>query len=197
MNSKWAIKVDKDGFSHKEAKYLFSEVAHLFCSEKVTKTKLNVLITIGIASSFSIRVTFRNGHKIEILLDEQGIFWGSNKDLSNEITELKKAVSEIYQATFAQRLEPFESEIAGKGFFTYDECRFYPNTKIVFRDKEFFLNNLSFRNYGFAIELMPKNMSLMDKIIRANYPFKTPQFNTQTDHDVISHLLLKYFRIKI
>lgn len=197
MRSDKSIQLHKDGFSHKGSSYLFSEVSHIFCSDKITTQKVNILLTVGEAKSYGVRITFRNGHKIEIYLDETGFIVGFNKDLSKEIDALRLAVREIYRVTFPQRLEPYEAEIAGKGYFTYDECKFYPGNKIVFRDKEFYLDNLSLGNYGFAIELKQRNMGLMDKLIRANSPFKTPQFNTQTDYDVIAYLLHKYFRIKI
>jgi hypothetical protein len=197
MASDKSIYIQADGFTHKGIKYLYSEVAHIFCSHKVTTQKVNIFLTVGEARSFGVRITLHNGKKIEILIDEMGIIVGFNKDLSKEIEALKGAVGEIYRTTFTQRLAPYEAEVAGKGYFTYDECLFYPGKKIVFRTKEFFLEDLALGNYGFAVELKKRNASLMDKIIRANSPFKTPQFNTQTDFDVISCLLLKYFRVQL
>ncbi|MCK7469116.1 MAG: hypothetical protein MZU91_13995 [Desulfosudis oleivorans] len=50
------------------------------------------------------------------------------------------------------------------GYFIYDECRFYPDDKIVFRDKEFRLSETTFINqYGYA-ELQKKSRTFTDKL---------------------------------
>lgn len=72
---------------------------------------------------------------------------------------------------------------------------FYPHP-LVFKDKEFPIQSSSFlKGYGY-IEMRPKDYGLMNKVLREVTFTKIPQFNTQTDSDVIFYILDEYFGLK-
>ena len=139
-------------------------------------------------------LTMSGGQKVVISVDEQGIFFNSNKT-----TEIKKVVefySYLSQLTFDQRVSFYESQIKKNGYFEYDECRFYPGRKIVFRGKDFDLSSTSFlRSYG-CVEMRKKDFGFLDKIKREVSLTKIPQFSTITDTDVIFYLLEQHFSLR-
>jgi hypothetical protein len=196
MSAKYNINIEDGGFIYKDSKYLYSEVLHIYSSEILISQRVNVFLKVGAANAYSVLIKLSSQREIKIIIDESTIFIGFTNDKSKEIDALKSAISQIQESSFDQRLSNYETQIKGKGYFSYDDCRFFPRDKIVFRNKEFLISESTLLNYGFAIELRPKNYGWKEWLIRNNSPFKSPQFNIQTDTDVIFYLMEKYFGLR-
>ena len=182
-----------DTFSYKRKTYNINDIRHIGFHRTITTHKTN-FVEKGKTEEVRMYLTMSGGQKVEISVDEQGIFFNSNK-----ATEIKKVVefySYLSQLTFDRRVLFYESQIKKNGYFEYDECRFYPGRKIVFRGKDFDLSSTSFlRSYG-CVEMRKKDFGFLDRIKREVSLTKTPQFSTITDTDVIFYLLEQHFSLR-
>ena len=141
-----------------------------------------------------MHLTMSSGQKVVISVDEQGVFFNSNK--SSEIKKIVEFYSYLTQFTFDRRVSFYESQIKKNGYFEYDQCRFYPRRKIVFRGRDFNLSETSFlKSYG-SVEMRKKDFGFLDKIKREVSLTKIPQFSTITDTDVIFYLLEQHFSLR-
>ena len=102
----------------------------------------------------------------------------------------------LAQRTLEQRLKFYIDQIKTRGYFVYDECRFYPGKKIGFRNKDFHLGDSIFKLGAGYVLLERKDAGVGAKIIGALTLTKIPQFSTQWDTDVIFHLLDKMFGLR-
>jgi hypothetical protein len=149
---------------------------------------------MGKTEQANIYLTMSGGQVLNISVDEQGFFF--NKDKSAQIKTVVDFYSYLSSLTFNRRVEFYESQIKGNGYFEYDKCYFYPHDKIIFRGLEFGLSSTSFlRGYGY-VEMRKKDFGIIDKIKREVFLTKIPQFRTIIDTDVIFHLLDKHFSLR-
>ena len=184
-----------DGFVYKCTHYALSEIQHLFFNRVVTTQRMN-FVKMGEAESALLLVTLRDGQKIKLSFDEAGLFMGFNSNKKDDIQFLIDLYLDFANKTFQQRAEQYMTQVQYTGYFVYDGCKFYPRDKIVFKDKEFPIQSSSFlKSYGY-IEMRPKDYGLMNKVFREVTFTKIPQFNTQTDSDVIFYILDEHFGLK-
>ncbi len=180
-------------FSWKGRTYDISGINHIAFYRAITTHKTNFVET-GKTEKALLTLTFNSGQTLSISIDEQGIFF--NKNRMQQIEALAEFYGFLLHVTFEWRVKFYEEQIERNGYFVYDECRFYPRKKIVFRGKDFDVNTSSFlRSYGY-IEMRKKDYGVLDKIKREVSLTKIPQFNTLTDTDVIYHLLDKHMGLR-
>lgn len=180
-------------FSYRKKKYKVDEICHISFSRAVTTHKTNYVKT-GETEKVSMGLTFFNGSTVNISMDEEGFFFNGNKSV--EIIKIVEFYTYLSHVTFEIRLAKYESEIDKNDFFVYDDCHFYPNDKIVFRGKDFYMNSTSFlRSYG-NIEMRKKDFGFLDKVKREVTFTKIPQFSTIVDTDIIFYILDKHFSLR-
>ena len=189
------FRLEGDVIYWKEKSFPVSAIKHLFFKRVLTKQRVN-LVKVGEAHSAHLTITMDGAEKINVSIDEATILMGWNRDKSHEL----KSIADIYlylaKVTFEKRISLYVKQVADQGYFEYGGCRFYPKKKIVFRDKEFSLKDSSFLRSPGYVELRKKDFGLMDKVKREVSFTKIPQFNTQTDSDVIFTLLDYYFGLR-
>lgn len=178
-----------NNFSWKGQRYDIETIKHIGFYRSVTTHKANFVET-GKTEKAILNLTFNNGQTIKISFDEEGILW--NKSKTQEIQNLAEFYGFLSHITFDRRVKFYEGQIEKNGFWTYEDCCFYPRKKVVFRGKDFDVSSSSFlRSYG-CIEMRKKDYGILDKIKREVSVTKIPQFSTVTDTDVIFHLLDKH-----
>ncbi len=190
------FQVEENGFSYKGEFHEFNDISHIFFTRIHTTQRLNFM-EVGEADSSYLYLTLDSGKKIKLSFDEAGIFIGFNSDKKTHLKNLTDIYVFLSKKSFQKRIGEYIKEIEKREYFVYDKCKFYPSKrKIVYRSKEFSIDSSSFlKGYGY-IELRKKNFGFLDKIKREISLAKTPQFNTQTDTDVIFSLLDQYFKLR-
>lgn len=188
------LEIAEDGFSFRGNRYRFAEVYHIFLSRVLTIQRLN-LVKVGEPESACMSITIADGHELQIMIDESTLFIGVNRNKTRDIQNLLRAYAHIASKTFVYRVPPYLAQIDRLGYFGYDSCRFYPPLKIVFQGRDFPISSTRLLKGNGYVELRPESFSSFDKLIRQFSLRKIPQFNTQTDSDVIFFLLDKLFHI--
>ena len=189
-----AFQITADGFNYKGSSYLFDEISHLFFSHVLTTQRLN-FVKVGQPESAYLHIILSSRKKLKLSFDEFSFWMGFNFNKKKDIKNLVHLYAFLAKKTFANRLEHYLRQISENGYFVYDNCRFYPNNKIVFRKKEFPVKSSSFMKRCGYVGMRPKS-GIVDKIIWEMSIINLPQFNTETDPDIIFHLLEKYLGLK-
>lgn len=180
-------------FTWEKRVYDINEIRHLRFYRSVTTHKTNFVET-GKTEKAVLTVTLENHRWVSISIDEEGVLW--NKSKTQQIQTLAEFYGFLMHVTFERRLKFYEDQINTNGYWLYDDCRFYPHKKIVFRGRDFDLAlSTLLRSYG-CIELKKKESGLLDKIKREMSLTKTPQFSTLTDTDVIFHMLSEHMGLQ-
>ena len=187
--------LDEEGFTHRGKQYSFDDIAHIFFSRTTTTQRLN-FVKVGVVDSSILKVFLKSGKKLNITVDEAGLFYWSNKDKTHELDYILKIYQLLCERTFKSRIAKYLSQLESLGYFVYDECAFNPSEQtITFRNKQFPISSTDLLRGAGYISLQRKNAGLADKIIREMVLTKSPQFNTQTDTDVIFSLLKHFFNV--
>lgn len=177
-------------FSYKGKAYDVNGINHIGFYRAITTHKTNFVET-GKTEKVILTLAFAGGQALNIAIDEQGVLF--NKSRSQQIQTVADFYSYLSRMTFDRRVRHYESQIERNGYFVYDECYFYPNSRVEFRGRSFDVNSTSFlRSYG-VIEMRKKDFGFLDRVKREVSITKIPQFNTATDTDVLFHLLEKHF----
>lgn len=193
----------RDGFSFKGRHYKDTDVSNISLSNTHLNYKYCGLVEAGDVKKVVLEIKLKDGENIKVKSEDWdqinpiGILLSAIRDKDQERKEIYSVYQNLCQRTFQQRLEFYLGQIEAHGYFTYDECRFYPGDKIVFRELEFNLGETTFINHGSAIELRKKTRTIADKIKEQVSLTKLPQFSIRTDFDVMCFLLRKLFRFKI
>jgi len=174
------------GFNFKEVFHPFSMVTHLFYSAVGVRVNFETNPSLHGAT---LIISLNNGHAITLHFHDQ-VFW---KNRASDLANLWDVYTHISHETFDQRMDGYLSQLKKKGYFDYDECRFYPPDKVVFRGRTFTKQETNFLRSPGYIELRSKGRSFWDKMKRELSISKIPQFNTESDTDVIFAILTKYF----
>ena len=186
------LHVDDADLHYKGKRYPLSQIRHIEFANVLTRHSVN-LVETGKTSSAWMKLTLSNSETIKISFDEARLQDWFRKGVKEDIQNLNALYQYLAQKTFAQRLESYYEQARKHGCFAYDECRFFPGDKIIFRGKEFKLASSSFLRGGGYIELRPKPWTMIDKIKREASLTKIPQFSTSMDTDVIFFILKKNF----
>jgi hypothetical protein len=177
------------GFEFKGLFHPFSMITHLFYSA------VGVHVNFAKNPSYhgaTLRIYLNNGHSITLHFHDE-VTWYRNR--ATDLSNLWEAYLYLSQETFSQRMNSYLTQLSTKGYFEYDECRFYPPDKVVFRGQTFMKEDCQFLKSANWVELMPKNCNFWGKAQRF-FSSKTPQFNTQTDRDVIFAILDERFGLR-
>lgn len=121
-----------DTFTWKGQRYDIGNIKHLGFYRSITSHKTNFVET-GKTEKAILSLTFNNGQTVKLSFDEEGIFW--NKNRTQEIQSLAEFYGYLSHITFDRRVKFYEDQIARNGFWTYDECYFYPRKKLYFAEK--------------------------------------------------------------
>ncbi len=190
------LQVEENGFSYEGEFHEFNDIAHIFFTRINTSQRLNFM-KVGDVDSSYLYLTLVSGKKIKLSFDEAGIFIGFNSDKKTDLKNLTDIYLFLSEKSFKERMDRYIKEIETEGYFLYDKCRFYPSErKIIFRSKEYPIDSSSLLKGAGYIELRKKEFGFLDKLKREVSLTKTPQFNTQTDSDVIFSLLDHYFKLR-
>ena len=190
------FRIEGETIYWKNSSFPITIIKHIFFRRLLTTQREN-LMKVGEAHSAYLTITFDNGKKITLIVDESTILFGLNRDKSNDLRKLENIYLYLARTTFKKRITFYNNQVKKNGFFVYDGCRFEPRAKkIIFRNKEFPIAETSFFREAGCIEFMKKDFGAWDKIKRQIGLTKIPQFNTQTDTDVIFYLLDHYFGLR-
>lgn len=185
----------ENGFAYNGEFYKYQTVKNIFFTIINTVQKVNFRKQ-GEALSSHFRITLDSGKKVNIDIDEATIIYTLNRDRKNEIRNLTEAYQVISTKTYLIRKKKYLSELETYNFFTIDGCQFYPkDRKVVFRQKDFYRDSYSFLKSQGYVEIRKKDYKALDKIRRGLSIRKIPQFNTQTDTDIIFDLLSEHMRM--
>lgn len=188
----FSLDPDLGTFSYQGLTYRFEEVAHLLLYRVQTTQRVN-LVKVGTPEKATLILTLANGKEIGLKFDESTFFMGINRNKKDDIKNLFDTYVFLSKMTFEARLQPYLNQIRDKGYFVYENCRFVPGEKIVFRDKEYPIKGTTFlQRYG-VIEMRAPTYGLMDRLVRVGSTKNVPQFTTLQDQDVLFYLLEKYF----
>ena len=189
------VELLKDGFNYRNQFYKYEIVKHIFFTIINTIQKVN-FVKHGEAKSSQLFITLDSGKTINLKIDEASILFALNFNKKKEIKSLFEVYQVLASLTHQIRKDKYLSELKTYRFFTYDKSLFYPQEKkIIFRKKEFNLENYSLLKSNGFIEIRKKEFKALDKLKREFSFGKIPQFNTQTDTDIILELLKNYFGI--
>lgn len=129
--------VDDDVFIWKGERLGFDAIRHLFFSWVKTTVRVNSL-KAGEPEEAQLLITLVDGRIIHFHFDEQTILTGVYTDKKINIEKLKQLHVCLLRRSFEHRLAHYLRELEQKGYFEYDECRFYPKERtIFFRKKPF------------------------------------------------------------
>lgn len=193
----------RDGFSFKGRHYKDIDVSNISLSNVKLDYRYGGVFKAGDVRTVILEIKLKGGDKIKLKSEDWdqinpiGGLLSAIRDKDKERNDICAVHQNLCKRTLQQRLDFYLSQLDAYGYFIYDECRFYPNDKIVFRDKEFRLSETTLINHGYAIELQKKSLTFTDKLKEQVSLTKIPQFSLQTDYDVICALLYNYFHLKI
>jgi hypothetical protein len=194
--SKNSIRLDDEGFWSGGVFCKYEDIQHIFFARIREKQSVNFL-PVGEANSAYLVLTLRDGRKISSHVDEAGFIIGLNKNKQDEIATVADACVFLSRRSFDQRLAHYVEQINARGYFEYDECKFYPaEQRIVFRSKSFPVAETRFRRGPAYILMERKGNPLLERVRRELTVTKSPQFVTATDRDVIFVLLERYFGLR-
>ena len=149
-----------------------------------------------------LELSLKNGEKLKIKsedwddLNPAGIILSKLHNKDEERNNIFMVYQKLCQRTYQQRLDLYLSQIKDHGYFVYNECKFYPSEKIVFRDLEFKLNEIQYINHGNGVEIKRKSGFSIKEKLKFELT-KYPQFMITTDTDVIGVLLDKLFGMRL
>ncbi len=181
------ILVRDDSFSYRSVVYRLGDVSHLYLRSVRSSVTLYFL-PIEVAERTKLRISFADGRIIRLRKSRLA------KRRPGPEGNLVDLYAFLASRTFSQRIAPFDRQLAERGFFEYDNCRFYPRSRIVIRGREFPIEDSHFlKSYGF-IEARLQRPYFHDKV-RHFLDGVVPQlgFRTLWDTDVIFSLLERDF----
>jgi hypothetical protein len=120
-------------------------------------------------------------------------FEGVTSYFARHIANLKHLHAFLSYQSFSYRVERYLEEVKAQGFFTYDNCRFYPRRSIVCGSKEIPVGAAKLRKGNGFIELRKKDRTFLDDVKHRLHLSRWPRISTENDGDVIFHLLDKLF----
>jgi hypothetical protein len=187
----------EDGFEFRGTKYPDSIIRHIFLNWAYTTIKINFVRSGGV-DAIRMIITTTGGERIVLQESESdNLFANAIREVLGNRDDAVLGIHQVAQAlmkrTVFQRTAFYADEWKEKGYFTYDECKFYPPERIVFRGREFPLKDSVFLKGARHIEMRPKDYSFGHAVKRHLSLSKIPQFNTQTDPDVIFGFLKNCF----
>ena len=192
----------REGFIFKGQQYSDNEIAHICLSNVNLDYRYGGLVQAADVKIVTLELSLKSGERVKIKsedwdqLNPAGFILSKLRDKNKERNDVFTLYQELCQRTFRQRLDVYLSQLNEHGYFIYDECKFYPRDKIVFRDLEFRIGESQFIKHGNGIEIRRKGGSSIREKLKFELT-KYPQFMITTDTDVISLLLNKCFGMRL
>ena len=188
------------GFEFLGRRYPDSDIRHIFLNRSHTAVKVNLVHSSDIDAA-RMTVTLMSGDQIVVQEKENSnlfteIIAHASGDDGLRVYHVCEAAQKLLKRTFEQRLGLYVAELKTKGYFTLDECLFYPHSKVIFRGRDFPVKETAFLRGAGWIEMRPSHFTLLDRLKRENPFTKIPQFSTRTDPDVVFALLQACFGLK-
>lgn len=195
-NSTNPIRLDDDGFWKEGLFFRYEEIQHIFFARIHEKQSIN-FIPVGEADRAHLVLTLRDGQKIGSQIDETGFIIGLNKNKQDEIATITDAYYFLSRRTFSSRLDDYIEQINTKGYFEYDDCKFYPaERRIVFQSRSFPVADTRFLRGPTYVLMERKGNAFLERMKRELSITKSPQFVTAMDRDVLFFLLDQYFELR-
>lgn len=191
--------VSDDGFSYKGRPYKLSDVEEIRSYRVMHQTRQ---IPMGASENHNPAISFiikmRDGESIQVTEQSTLISSSNNK----RVEHLQATIDYITKKTFGQRVAKYLAQIEGNGYFDYGTWRFSTSQRKIIdmtSGKGYLASELNFlRSYGF-IEMVPKNESLVEKVLRKSkqeISGKRWGIGTLVDTDVFFSLLEHFFKLK-
>lgn len=191
-----------DGFTFKGRQYSDTDITNIRVSNVNLDYRYGGLVHAADVKIVTLELSLKSGEKLKIKsedwdqLNPAGIILSKLRDKDKERNEVFTVYQQLCQRTFRQRIDFYLSQLNDHGYFIYDECKFYPFDKIVFRDLEFKISESQFINHGNGIEIKRNGGSSIREKLKFELT-KYPQFMITTDTDVIRVLLNKLFAMRL
>ena len=191
-----------DGFIFKGRQYSDTDITNIRLSNVNLDYRYGGLVHAADVKIVTFELSLKRGEKLKIKsedwdqLNPAGIILSKLRDKDKERNEVFTVYQQLCQRTFRQRQDFYLSQLNDHGYFIYDECKFYPSDKIVFRGLEFRISESQFINHGNGIEIRRKGGSSIREKLEFELT-KYPQFMITTDTDVIRVLLDKFFGMRL
>jgi len=122
----------EDSFVFEEKPYSFDEVVHVKFTASKTQHSINFIPT-GTSFETDLRVLLSDGKSLRIKADRGFL------QREARFEAILRAAEIIAEVTFTQRMENYESELADRGFITWDGRQFASNGDL-FQAHEFRFN---------------------------------------------------------
>jgi hypothetical protein len=190
--------LDNNTFRWKKERFGFDAIRHLMFGSIKTIQRQN-FVKVGEPEEAHLFITLVDCREIHLYFDEQTIFFGSNTNKQQDIRNLEELYKHLLQLSYKYRRNHYLKELEEHGYFYYDECSFHPKEKtIIFRlNQEFPIATTNFIKSPYVIVLEEKReLTFWEKVKRELSLGKSPQFNIQTDPDVILALLEELFGLQ-
>ncbi|MBP7482173.1 MAG: hypothetical protein KA788_06545 [Lacunisphaera sp.] len=184
--------IENDLLYWKKASYPIASIAHLIYLKTLTKNSVN-FIPVGQSHSATLFITFDDNEEISLTFDESTMFLWLNRDKSKDLSNLQDLFIFLSAATFEKRMSSYLQQVEQRGYFTYFDCKFYPQDKIVYRNREFKINSTDFLLGPGYIDMRNKAEGVLEKLIRLSPFQERPHFPIGLDRDVIFVLLERCF----
>jgi len=191
-----------DGFIFKGRQYSDSDIINIRLSNVNLDYRYGGLFHAADVKIVTLELSLKSGEELKIKsedwdqLNPAGIVISLFRDKDKERNDIFMVYQQLCQRTFRQRLDLYLNQLNDHGYFMYNECKFYPSDKIVFRDIEFKISESQFISHGNGIEIKRKGGFSISEKLKFELT-KYPQFMITTDTDVIRVLLDKLFGMRL
>ena len=157
------FELGNSGITYKDEYHDFSDIKHLHFERVVTTERVN-FVKVGEPERAILKIELLNGVIIKIKFSESTMFVGFNLDKKHDIKNLLQLYIELSEKTFEYRLKQYINQITMEGFFIYDKCRFFPNSKIVIKNVGYVIEDCNFLKSPGYITVKKKNPTIMNKM---------------------------------
>ena len=178
------------GIKYRGKFYRFDEITETRVARHVLEHKV-VLVNSTYHYSISIVMILKSGEIIQVT--EQPT-WLSDSKLSS-VQYIENQFSIISEKTWDIRVEKYTQQIKEKGYFDYNEWRFYPNQQVIQdtkKNKVYNLDSTELLKSPEYITVKEKNAGLGSKLMQSLVGMPSIII-TRTDTDVFFTLLKHFF----
>lgn len=178
------------GIKYCEKFFSFEDVIETRAVRQVLEQR-TVLVNSTFHYSISIVMITKSGEMLQVT-EQPTVFSDSKLSKVEYIEDLFK---EISRKTWDTRLKKYINQVNEKGFFEYDNWRFYTNQKVIQdlkSDKVYPIETTELVKQPHSILVQEKNMGIGMKLMKS-FVGKPQQITTMTDPDIFFFILRHYF----
>lgn len=181
------------GIKYCEKFFSFKDVIETRVVRQVLEQR-TVLVGSTFDYSISIVMITKSGEMLQVT--EQPTMFSDSKVSS--VKYIEDLFEEISRKTWDTRMKKYINQVNEKGFFEYDNWRFYTNQKVIQdlkSDKVYPVETTDLLKQPLSISVREKNMGIGMKLMKS-FVGKPQQISTMTDSDVFFFILRHYFGLE-